>query len=214
VALGRGWSKTEAHFIQMGGISFNYPGKTRDMGLEDILRPEADGPMDLGVPEALEKLENLHTSVITRNEIIDRGKRDALAKAIVLIQTSWFIVQCVARAVRGLAVTQLEIVTLAYTALNGVMFFFWWDKPLDVHCSVVVRLNLESGSDGVPPEDLASQKQMVSQSTQPVPRSGSEKEDAGSIIGQNGRLTPPPTAPLSLFGKMLNNWRIGLSSPP
>lgn len=47
----------------------------------------------------------------------------------------------VARAVQGLAITELEIITLAYTALNGVMCFFWWDKPLDVQRPVLIGLN-------------------------------------------------------------------------
>jgi len=35
-------------------------------------------------------------------------------------------------------VTELELVTVAFAALNGAMYFFWWDKPLDVQYSVPV----------------------------------------------------------------------------
>jgi hypothetical protein len=73
-------------------------------------------------------------------EIQDRSKSDALSKTIVLFQTTWFTFQCIARAVQGLALTELENVTLAYTALNGVMCFFWWKKPLDVQCPVMIVL--------------------------------------------------------------------------
>jgi len=49
----------------------------------------------------------------TTEEIGDKGKSDGLAKAIVIVQTLWFVLQCIARGVRGLPITELEIVTLA-----------------------------------------------------------------------------------------------------
>ena len=51
----------------------------------------------------------------TEEEIKDKGEGNWLAKAFVLIQTTWFVVQCIARAIRHLPVTELEIGSLAYT---------------------------------------------------------------------------------------------------
>jgi hypothetical protein len=73
-------------------------------------------------------------------EIQNQSKSDALSKTIVLVQTTWFTFQCIARFVQGLALTELENITLAYAALNAVMCFFWWKKPLDVQCPVVFVL--------------------------------------------------------------------------
>jgi hypothetical protein len=42
-----------------------------------------------------------------------------------------------------LALTELEVVTLAYAVLNGITYFFWWDKPLDVQSPVVLHLDVE-----------------------------------------------------------------------
>ena len=56
------------------------------------------------------------------------------------MQASWFIVQCIVRAVYGLAVTELEVATLAFATLTGVTYYLWWHKPLDVRCSVPVYL--------------------------------------------------------------------------
>ena len=70
---------------------------------------------------------------ITAAEIQDKARGDFLSKAIVILQSIWFIVQCVARAKQGLALTELELVTLALASLNGVMYYFWWDKPLGVN---------------------------------------------------------------------------------
>lgn len=69
---------------------------------------------------------------ITEDDIQDRSKGDALSKGLVILQTSWFILQCIARWNQHLSVTELELVTLAFAALNGVMYFLWWNKPLDV----------------------------------------------------------------------------------
>ena len=68
----------------------------------------------------------------TKAEIKDRGKSDWLAKSLVLLQTSWFMMQCIARAIEHVPVTHLEIVTLAYAAMNFVIYIFWWNKPLNV----------------------------------------------------------------------------------
>ena len=69
----------------------------------------------------------------TEEEIRDRGKSDWLAKSLVLLQTSWFVMQCIARAIRHLPITHLEIITLAYAAMNFVIYIFWWNKPLNVN---------------------------------------------------------------------------------
>jgi hypothetical protein len=62
------------------------------------------------------------------------------SKGIVLVQISWFIMQCIVRAAYGLAVTELEVSTLAFAVLSGVTYYLWWHKPLGVQCSVPVYL--------------------------------------------------------------------------
>ena len=79
-------------------------------------------------------------STITAAEIQDRAKGDFLSKSIANLQTSWFIIQCIARGIQGLAITELELVTLALASLNGVIYYFWWDKPLDVNEPVQLYL--------------------------------------------------------------------------
>ena len=74
----------------------------------------------------------------TEAEIRDKGKSDWLAKSLVLLQTSWFVMQCIARAIDHLPVTHLEIVTLAYAAMNFVIYIFWWNKPHNVNRPVRV----------------------------------------------------------------------------
>ena len=77
---------------------------------------------------------------ITEEEIQDRSKADGLAKGIALLQTTWFIAQCISRTAQGLIITEIELITLAIAALNGLLYFLWWNKPLDVKCCVPVLL--------------------------------------------------------------------------
>ena len=83
--------------------------------------------------------------VLTEAEIKDRGKSDWLAKSLVLLQTSWFVMQCIAWAHAHLPVTHLEIVTLAYAIMNFVIYNFWWNKPLNVSQPVRVFRKSEVG---------------------------------------------------------------------
>jgi hypothetical protein len=78
-------------------------------------------------------------TTIKEEYIQDRSKGDGLAKALVIMQTSWFVIQCIARKAEGFAITQIELVTVALAVLNGVMYFLWWNKPLDVHSTIAVH---------------------------------------------------------------------------
>lgn len=77
---------------------------------------------------------------ISEHEIQDRSKGDAFAKTVASLQTFWFVAQIIGRGIQHLPVTELEIVTLGYAVLNGVVYFLWWYKPLNVACPVPVFL--------------------------------------------------------------------------
>ena len=72
----------------------------------------------------------------TADELGDRSKGDALSKAVAVVQTLWFITQCIARRAQGMTITNLEIMTLAYTVITVAMYAAWWHKPLNVRCPV------------------------------------------------------------------------------
>lgn len=112
-------------FIGMGGLLLSEEGnplRTLDMEyLEDAV--------DLGTME---------WPKISEEEILDKGNGDYFTKGIVVLQTGWFVLQCIARAVARLSLTELEVTTLAYAVLNGAMYFFWWNKPLDVGRGMVI----------------------------------------------------------------------------
>ena len=122
------WTRTHGFFVSMGGFML-YDGDERMIQTLSI-----------------EKLEDLASQGKIRwpriavDEIMDRSKRDVFAKGFAVLQTTWFITQCIARAVYGLPITELEIATLAFAVLNGLLSFLWWDKPQNVVCPVPVYL--------------------------------------------------------------------------
>ncbi len=86
---------------------------------------------------------NMDIPEITAVEIEDRSKGDALWKIIAILQTTWFIIQCIARGQQRLALTELELVTLALASLNEVTFAIWWHKPLGVQEPIKIYLRTE-----------------------------------------------------------------------
>ena len=124
---------------------------------------EGGKPVQVLEVKDLEKLSEagkIEWPTITKEEILDRSKGDYLSKTIVLFQTTWFVVQCIARAAYSLTVTELEVVTVAFASLTGVMYYFWWDKPLDVRCSIPVHLldgRLRKIEGGIDKEDTGPQ---------------------------------------------------------
>ncbi|KAJ6582306.1 hypothetical protein B0H19DRAFT_928116 [Mycena capillaripes] len=87
---------------------------------------------DLG-PEFLADIQN-----IDAEDIMDKSKGDALSKGVALAQGLWFTTQCIARVQQHLAVTELEVATLAFAVVNIFIWLLWWDKPLDVQRQIVV----------------------------------------------------------------------------
>jgi len=116
------------------------------MGGIELIETETDGNADrqstILTPEILEALmeDPEFKLAIDGKEIEDKAKGDFLSKSIVVFQTTWFMTQCVARFVQRIAITELEIVTLALASLNGIMSFFWLSKPLGL--SVPIKVNV------------------------------------------------------------------------
>ncbi|KAI9507934.1 hypothetical protein F5148DRAFT_980647 [Russula earlei] len=120
-----GWTITHGFFAIMGGF-MAYEGNQPVR----VLLPEELGSYSLTGYGDFPR--------IAKEEIEDRSKGDAISKLVVVLQTAWFVTQCVARAVRGLPVTELELATVAFASLNFVLYLMWWNKPLHVQRGVRV----------------------------------------------------------------------------
>jgi hypothetical protein len=75
---------------------------------------------------------------VDAEDIMDKSKGDALSKGLAMVQGLWFTTQCLARVHQHLAVTELEVATLAFAVVNIFIWLLWWDKPLDVQRQIVV----------------------------------------------------------------------------
>jgi len=138
------WTRAHAFFLIMGGFTLRERGKP-----DQVLEAEE--------LERLSEAGKIEWPTITEKEIADRSKGDYLSKTIVLVQTTWFIGQCIARRAYGLAVTELEVVTIAFASLTGIIYYFWWHKPLDVRCSVPVHV-LDTGSQIISLSEISDQE--------------------------------------------------------
>jgi hypothetical protein len=107
-----------AHFVHMGGIAFK--GPNGDKWYKDFKE------------WTLEECQGFFNLKLTKEKIQDRSNADWLAKAFVIVQCLWFVVQCIGRAAYGLPLTELEVTCLAFIACNIGMYAFWWNKPLNV----------------------------------------------------------------------------------
>ncbi|KIL54021.1 hypothetical protein M378DRAFT_174482 [Amanita muscaria Koide BX008] len=113
-----GWTETHAQFVVMGGF------RLVDGNGRTFLNRVKDGTIDL--PK------------VSKDEILARSKGDLTAKIITVIQTAWFVFQCIHRRSQHLLLTQLEITTLAHTLINFFIYFFWWHKPYGVALPIEV----------------------------------------------------------------------------
>ncbi|KAJ3561654.1 hypothetical protein NP233_g10066 [Leucocoprinus birnbaumii] len=134
----RSWGLTHGFLLEMHGLRRFRNGQ----------------PFALTSSDLIEYASDLSNPIyISEDEINDKSKGDFFTKLIVVIQTTWFIVQCVARWVQRLHVTELEIVTLAFAILNIITYILWWNKPQNMRVAIAIH---DGRSDGGP--TLAEEK--------------------------------------------------------
>ncbi|EIW76453.1 hypothetical protein CONPUDRAFT_76794 [Coniophora puteana RWD-64-598 SS2] len=131
------WTATHGFYACMGGFMVYYksqpwsaitPSKLREHLLNGSI-----GPIET-----------------TEKDINDCSKGNVLSKGLVVLQVIWFIVQLAARHINGLAITQIEIGTMASALLCVATYALWWHKPLNVR----QPRRLDWRLDEVPPRDL------------------------------------------------------------
>ncbi|KAH8807781.1 hypothetical protein F5884DRAFT_857348 [Xylogone sp. PMI_703] len=115
------WTMTHGFYAEMGGYRvMSEGGDTHKyiFRVKELIWLTQKGI--LSIPEI--PLEELH----------DRSNADWLAKTIALVQSIWFMMQICARINQHLPITTLELATVAFIGCTGLMYFFWWHKPMDL----------------------------------------------------------------------------------
>ena len=87
------------------------------------------------------KLGLIKLDAISPAAIEDRSKADGVAKLFTIIQTSWFILQCLARLKQHLSITTLELSIIAFVVCTIGTNIMWFAKSKDVLVPVVLNIN-------------------------------------------------------------------------
>jgi len=168
-----GWTRAHSFFLIMGGFTLHKGGRpVRVLEAKDLEELSAEG--------------KIKWPKMTKEEIANQSKGDYLSKTIVLFQTTWFIGKCIARGAYGLTVTELEVVTVTFASLTGVVYYLWWDKPLDIHCFIPVHLL--DGCLGKFEGDV--EKKVTDTQVVPSPKISADETDANFVINPTHSQQP------------------------
>lgn len=132
-AAGHGeWSLRQCFFVNMGGFhvrssDWSTSGKPSfPVNADQVIFLVEHGFLDL--------------PSITNDEINDRNKADGFARTITIVQVIWFTAETLSRVGQGLAITTLELTTLAFIFLMSATAICWWRKPMDITAPVILDL--------------------------------------------------------------------------
>ncbi|KAF9470555.1 hypothetical protein BDN70DRAFT_998899 [Pholiota conissans] len=152
------WTLTHGFFLQMGGFMLSEDGRPIHILIDGSYHSTS---------KELQLIHNIKEGIvspirITEEDIQDRSKGDIISKTIIILQTTWFIVQCIARWSQHFPVTELEIVTLGFAMLNGITYALWWNKPQNVGRPVFLERERPTHASSEVPE-------AINQSAMPTP---------------------------------------------
>ncbi|KUJ20689.1 uncharacterized protein LY89DRAFT_730707 [Mollisia scopiformis] len=111
---------------------------------ENMERPASNTNFDIPAPTLVEGILMNYDALAYIREICQDchipdeedikalSKRDPFTKLFAIVQSTWLVVQCIARASVGLPITQLELATIAFVFCGLVMYGLWWNKPYGV----------------------------------------------------------------------------------
>ncbi|KAI1068921.1 hypothetical protein LB507_006154, partial [Fusarium sp. FIESC RH6] len=124
------WTVVHSYFAQMGGLAYMDKRSTKYRG---------KGPKYLALQAS--KLSTRYTwfnthplqhLVLRKDDIEDKSKADSFVKSIAVFQIAWLVLNVIARAIKKLPITQLEIATIAFALMAILTYATNWWKPKDV----------------------------------------------------------------------------------
>ena len=149
-----------AYFVLMGGFiaprvgSENYTTTLTAEGFRWAIKKNKEG------------FRLLDRTAFRKQDIIDKGKANNIAKLVVCVQAGWMLVQALGRVAAGLTVTLLELHVSIQVLIAVVLYTLWWSKPLDVDQPVELEAlrpyakNMETEKFPLPPDDLHTDIEM------------------------------------------------------
>lgn len=123
-----GWTTKHGFFSDMGGF---------------VLHAPDFAPFPLTVSQLHWLVTHGHVDfddvLVTSSEIEDKNKFDTLTRVITMLQLSWFVINVLARAGLGMAITTLELSTICFIFCTLFTYFCWRHKPQDVSCPIIIQ---------------------------------------------------------------------------
>ena len=122
-----GWTMRHGFYANMGGF---------------VLQPRASKPFPVNAKQLhyLVTRGYMNFPTTTSKEIWDKSKQDGFQKAFTMLQTGWFVVQVLGRAIQHLPVTTLELSTFSFVFCTFASYYQWSHKPLDVESPTVINI--------------------------------------------------------------------------
>ena len=141
------WKPLHGFYADMGGINvkLDFDPRFRASKTGTIVELKDGTHYVIRSHNLLKLLQEkvLELREITEESIHDRSKTDVFAKIITALQALWFTVEKIARLVKHLPISLLEVTTLAFVACSAMITFFWWSKPLDIHTPITLNIPTE-----------------------------------------------------------------------
>jgi len=122
-----GWTMTHSFYARMGGFVLETP----DHSVIPLFPREL---FDLVRSGSVQK------PTLLEDDINDRSKADSAVKLFTVLQSGWFVTQCIARAAQDLPLSELEITTMAFAFVAMSTYVCWWNKPVSVNTTTHVKI--------------------------------------------------------------------------
>lgn len=133
------WTMAHAFCVNMRGLAL----RTTDNHLYTVQSKHVG---------TLVKCEIIKYPQFSKQDVQDRSKADSLAKVVSLVQSTWVVINVVARAAYHLPITLLEIATMAFILCTYSSYLLWWNKPKDMNAPIIIHLPYKYDSDEMAPE--------------------------------------------------------------
>ena len=120
------WTMRHGFYANMGGF---------------ILQPKDSQPFPINAKQLhyLVTRNYVRYPQITAKEVWDKSKQDGFQKTLTMLQTVWFVLQCLGRAIQHLPLTTLELTTFSFVFCNFASYYQWSNKPLDVESPTILH---------------------------------------------------------------------------
>ncbi|KAJ6142837.1 hypothetical protein N7471_002290 [Penicillium samsonianum] len=124
------WTLRKCFCILAGGLAI----QTQDGWIYVLRRNDMKPFIEAGIVEDIDFHDR---------DVEDRAKADSLGKTFTVLQTSWFLVNIIARWANSLPVSPIELATVAYIACGILLYAMWWYNPKDMTTPITIYVRFD-----------------------------------------------------------------------